>query len=491
MRLPIFWRLILSSAAIVALMAAVNIYALSQVRELSDLSTQLVSDHYPAIENAQLLITTLYSQFRSQKQYLAVRDAVFLKNFEDEAEQFHQIFAKLQSHENSPDGRKILRAVRKRYEEYQLLFRGILNRRVWPALESGQEHRRESLIEDMTARLQKYINLHEVKISAVMKEARGRSAYTERVTSELGLLTLFLALGLAGVTTYSILRPLRRLQEQFQQIGLGNFAGDVDISGPRDLRGLVETANWMRTKLQELDDMKSDFLAHISHELRTPLASMREGTHLLLDEIPGSLSTDQRQILKIMNDSSQRLMRLISTLLDLSKMEAGMMDYKIVPTELKGIAHASLHKVHLLAESKHVQILLDFPPGQLWVPMDGASVEQVFDNLLSNAVKFAPIGGAIKVRLAPDSKKNVVAVSVSDSGPGIPAEDLPHVFDRFYQGKQPGKSQKGTFPLGGSGLGLALAKMVVEAHGGRITMESEPGKGATVHFELPLGTRSD
>jgi two-component system, NtrC family, sensor histidine kinase GlrK len=489
MRLPIFWRLVLSSSAIVALMAAVNIYALSQVRQLSALSTQLVADHYPAIENAQLLITTLYSQFRSQKQYLAVRDAVFLKNFEDEAEQFHQIFAKLQAQESSADGRKILRAVRKRYEEYQLLFRGIMNRRAKP-VEPFQEIRREGLIDDMTVRLQKYINLHEIKISAVMTEARGRSAYTENITSRLGLVTLFLALGLAGLTTYSILRPLRRLQEQFQQIGLGNFSRDVDISGPRDLRGLVETANWMRTKLQELDDMKSDFLAHISHELRTPLASMREGTHLLLDEIPGTLSNDQRQILRIMNDSSQRLMHLISTLLDLAKMEAGMMEYKIVPTELKGVAHGSIHKVQLLAESKHVQILLDFPPGQLWVPMDGASVEQVFDNLVSNALKFAPIGGTLKVQLTQDSKKNVVAVSVSDTGPGIPPEDLPHVFDRFYQGKQSGKSQKGS-PLGGSGLGLALAKTIVEAHGGRITMESELGKGTTVHFELPLGTPSE
>src|SRR2546421_11598244 len=98
----------------------------------------------------------------------------------------------------------------------------------------------------------------------------------------------------------------------------------------------------MRTKLQERDDMKSDFLAHISHELRTPLASMREGTHLLLDEIPGPLNAEQRQILRIMNDSSQRLIHLISTLLDLSKMEAGMMEYQIVPTDLKRVAEVSL-----------------------------------------------------------------------------------------------------------------------------------------------------
>jgi two-component system sensor histidine kinase GlrK len=477
--LSIFWRLVLGSLAIVALMSAVNLYALRQVRQLTALSTQLVSYHYPVIDDAQILITNLYSQLRSQKQYFAVRDPVFLKNFEEEGEQFRNILAKVQRRENSSEGQKLLGDVFSLYKQHHALFRQNVGRGR-PSV-TGQEHRRERLIDEMAGRLQSYIDLHAVKIGAVMTEARARSSHAEEFTTELGVMTLLLALCLAGLASYSILRPLRRLQEQFKHIGEGNFSQPLEISAPRDLRALVETANWMRAKLQELDDLKSDFIAHISHELRTPLASMREGTHLLLDEIPGALNNDQRQILRIMNDSSQRLIQLISTLLDLSKMEAGMMEYQIIPTEVTRIAGSSIDKVQLLAGGKHIQILSDFPAGQLWVPMDGARVEQALDNILSNALKFGPIGGVVTLQLQAHPERNVVGLSVSDNGPGIPAEDLPHVFDRFYQGRQNGKNK-----LPGSGLGLALAKRVVEAHGGKIGIESEVGKGTTVRFELPL-----
>jgi two-component system sensor histidine kinase GlrK len=478
-RLSIFWRLVLSSLAIVALMAAVNVYALRQVRQLTALSTQLVSYHYPVIDDAQLLITNLYSQLRSQKQYLAVRDPVFLKNFEEEGTQFRNLLAKVQRQENSSEGQKLLEDVFRLYKQHYALFRENMGQGK-PSV-AGQEHRRERLIDEMAGRLQSYIDLHAVKIGTVMAEAKARSSHAEEFTTELGVVTLLLALCLAGLASYSILRPLRRLQEQFKHIGEGNFSQPLEISAPRDLRALVDTANWMRAKLQELDDMKSDFLAHISHELRTPLASMREGTHLLLDEIPGALNNDQRQILRIMNDSSLRLIQLISTLLDLSKMEAGMMEYQIIPTEVKRIAGSSIDKVQLLADGKHIQILSDFPPGQLWIPIDGARIEQALDNILSNALKFGPMGGVVTIQLRAHPEWNVVDLSVSDNGPGIPAEDLPHVFDRFYQGRQNGKNK-----LPGSGLGLALAKRVVEAHGGKIGMESEVGKGTTVRFELPL-----
>src|SRR2546430_11248952 len=163
--LSIFWRLVLSSLAIVALMAVVNLFALNQVRQLTALNTQLVSYHYPAIEDAQILVTNLYSQLRSQKQYLAVRDPVFLKNFEEEGEQFRQIFAKVQGQENSNEGRKLLGDVARLYEQHQALFRKNLGQGR-PSSVAGTERRHERLIDDMAARLQSYIDLHEVQIGA-------------------------------------------------------------------------------------------------------------------------------------------------------------------------------------------------------------------------------------------------------------------------------------------------------------------------------------
>jgi len=275
------------------------------------------------------------------------------------------------------------------------------------------------------------------------------------------LVALVFGLGLAGIASYSILFPLRQLQGHIKRIGQGHFGTPLQIAAPPELRELVDTVNWMGEKLQELDDMKAEFLAHVSHELRTPMASIQEGTHLLLDEIPGPLKADQRTTLLIMADSSRRLIHLISTILDLSKMEAGMMEYRIVPTELRRIADLSVNKVQLLADAKHVQVFIEHPEERLWVKADGARIEQVLDNLLSNALKFSPEGSSVKIQITPDQKAGTLEVAVSDSGPGIAPEDLPYIFERFYQGKN-----KPKHTLAGSGLGLALAKKVVEAHGG-------------------------
>jgi len=183
----------------------------------------------------------------------------------------------------------------------------------------------------------------------------------------------------------------------------------------------------------------------------------------------------------IMQDSSQRLIQQISTLLDLSKMEAGMMDYRIAPADLKRLADGSVTKMRWLAESKRVPVVVEASDSRVWVPMDAARIEQVLDNLLSNALKFSPQGATIHVRIGPDPTAGAIRVAVSDEGPGIAPEDLPHIFNRFYQGRR-----QGTQTVAGSGIGLALAKKIVEAHRGRIWADSREGKGTTVQFVLPL-----
>ena len=486
MRLSIFWRLALGSLAIIVVVAGVNIYALMQLRQLTALSTRLVSYHYPAIETAQRLLASVYAQLKSEKKYHAVQDMVFLKDFDDEAEEFRRTLLSLRAQETVADAQKLLQDIEQLHEKYQILFRGESGGAVGVPPKPVAEYltRRDALIAQMTTTLDSYIGLHEARVSTVVTDSRARSAQAEAIMQQLVILAILVGLGLAGVASYSILHPLRRVQEYIRQIGQGKFGASVEVKAPSDLRELVETVNWMGKKLQELDDMKAEFLAHISHELRTPLTSIWAGTQLLLDEIPGPVSREQRETLQIMTDSCQRLIHLISTLLDLSKMEAGMMEYRIAPTDLKRVAEGSVKKVRLLAEAKHIKILTQSPRGSLWVPVDGTRIEQVLDNLLSNALKFSPEGAAVNLRMESDPKAGVVRVSVSDTGAGIPPEDLPHIFERFYQGRM----QAGN-TVAGSGLGLALAKKVVEAHAGRIWAESELGKGTTVHVILPL-TRS-
>ncbi len=482
-RLSIFWRMVLTSLVIIVVMAGVNLYALFQLRQLAALSADMASHHYPAIESAKRLLASLFDQLNSEKKYLAVRDATFLQHFDEEVGEFHRGIETLETQEASTQGQRMLHDVTRLQQERLMMFYSELEGDVAASgtPSSGYETRRDALTDRMTATLQSYIDLHQASLSVGVSRSRESSAQAEAVTEQLVLVALVFGIGLAGIASYTVLRPLRQLQGHIKQIGQGHFRTSLRIRAPSELRDLVDTVNWMGRKLQELDDMKVEFLAHVSHELRTPMASIQEGTHLLLDEIPGPLVQEQRTTLRIMADSSRRLIHLISTILDLSKMEAGMMEYRIVPTDLKRVTDISVSKVRLLADAKHVQLLVESPPQRGWVKADALRIEQVLDNLLSNALKFSSEGGIVKVQMKADPKAGVLEVSVSDAGPGIAPDDLPHIFERFYQGRT--KTKHST---AGSGLGLALAKRVVEAHGGRIWIESELKKGTTVRFILRL-----
>lgn len=482
-RLSIFWRIVLTSLVIIVVMAGVNLYALFQLRQLTALSANMATRHYPAIQSAKHLLSILYAQLNSEKKYLAVRDATFLQHFDEEVDEFHRGLQTLETQELTPQGIQLLEDIKHLQQDRLTMFRAELekDRSSTGALSVDYEGRRDVLMDRISIALQQFIDLHETGISVGVSRSRESSAQAEAVTEQLVLLALVFGIALAGFASYTILRPLRQLQTHIKQIGQGNFRTSLNIRAPSELRDLVDAVNWMGTKLQELDDMKGEFLAHVSHELRTPMASIQEGTHLLLDEIPGPLSQEQRTTLRIMADSSRRLITLISTILDLSKMDAGMMEYRIIPTDLKRVTDMSINKVQLLADAKHVQLLLEAPAQRVWVNADALRIEQVLDNLLSNALKFSSEGGIVKVLMTPDPKAGVLEVSVTDGGPGIQAEDLPYIFERFYQG-----STKTKHATPGSGLGLALAKKVVEAHGGRIWIESEAKKGTTVRFILRM-----
>ena len=484
MRLSVFWRLAFALFAIIVVMAGVNMYAIVQLRQLTTLSTGLVSDHYPAIESAKRLLANLYVQLGSEKKYRVLKDQTFLRSFEEEAQEFRRDLQSLRLKEASEQELKLLGDVERLHDEYRRLVLSSVEPGVEPASDAAHQYEasRDTLMTRITDSLQSYIALHEGAVTTGLSDSHARTVQAEVITEQLVIVAVLLALALAGIASYSILHPLRRLQEHIRHIGQGLFGKAVQVKAPSELRELVDTVNWMAKKLQELDDMKAEFLAHVSHELRTPLASIREGTQLMLDQIPGPLTQDQRDTLLIMADSCERLIRLISTLLDLSKMEAGMMEYRFAQTDLKRIAEVSINKVRLLADRKHIKILTELPADRLRVPADASRIEQVLDNLMSNALKFSSEGGVVKLAMELQHKPGLVRVSVSDTGLGIPADDLPHIFERFYQGR--GQAKPG---LAGSGLGLALAKKVVEAHKGKIWAESEAGKGTTMHFVLPVG----
>lgn len=231
-------------------------------------------------------------------------------------------------------------------------------------------------------------------------------------------------------------------------------------------------------KLKELDQLKSRFFADISHEFRTPLTLILGPLDNLLGAAP---SQEQARQFGVMKRNAQRLLRLINQLLDLSKLEAGKMELElrrqdIIPL-LKGLSSSfeslvQSRKIDLYFESKLESALLDF---------DLDKMEQVFTNILSNAIKFTPEGGSVTVSVQPADAGNMLQIDVADTGAGIPETQLPHVFDRFYQGAGAFRTHEP-----GTGIGLTLTKELVELHQGRISVSSQEGQGAIFTILLPF-----
>jgi signal transduction histidine kinase len=222
---------------------------------------------------------------------------------------------------------------------------------------------------------------------------------------------------------------------------------------------------------------REDLLATVSHDLKNPLNTIRISTHLLRR----STDTGTLDLAERIDRTAERMTRLIGDLLDASKIEAGVLGTAPRPEAAGALVDSAIDLFRLLAGEKSIQLLSQVPSSIHAVVCERDLVLRVFSNLIGNAIKFSPEGTPIVVAAKPVPGE--VQFSVSDSGPGIPAGHLPHVFDRYWQEK--GGDRRG------SGLGLYIAKGIVEAHGGRIWLESAPGRGTTIFFTLPIARRSD
>jgi PAS domain S-box-containing protein len=229
------------------------------------------------------------------------------------------------------------------------------------------------------------------------------------------------------------------------------------------------------THLREIDRLKSEFIANASHELRTPLTSVQMGVHLLLEGAAGDLNEKQTEVLSSCREDCERLDKLMRDLLDLSKIEAGESQPELNTVKTREFIINVTEDLRSRVESKGLAFNVLVSVGLPDVFIDGSQIERVLANLVVNAIRYTKQG---EIRIAAEPRGSYVAISVSDTGTGIPQEYLPHIFDKFVQ--VPGTA------TGGAGLGLAISRLVVEAHGGQISVQSEVGQGSTFTFTLPV-----
>ncbi len=245
------------------------------------------------------------------------------------------------------------------------------------------------------------------------------------------------------------------------------------------------------TELRRLERVRRDFVANISHELRTPLASVR----LLAETLEDAIDTDPEQaqvFVERIENEVEHLTALVAELLDLSRIESGKTPMSIEPVEAELLVREVMARMLPQAQRHRITLRTEIERGKTLVAADSKQITRVLVNLLHNAIKFTPSGGTVVVGTRPltNSEGAIQCFFVRDTGAGIPPEDLPRIFERFYKvnraRSKAGYSVHTGQESGGSGLGLAIARHVVEAHGGRIKAESVPGRGSTFTFTLPV-----
>jgi histidine kinase len=286
------------------------------------------------------------------------------------------------------------------------------------------------------------------------------------------LVSLFLSRGITA--------PLRALTEASRDIADGQYSKRVEARSPDELGELAHSFNQMAEKLEQVETMRLQLVGDVSHELRTPLSAIKGSMEGLIDGVLPATPETYQQI----RQEADRLARLVDDLQELSRVEAGAYSLERHPVSVAEIIQSVLKRLAPQALTKNIVIHQEIPDGLPSVLVDADRITQVLVNLVGNALQYTPAGG--DVTLCAERKAKEVFISVADTGIGIPAEHLPHLFTRFYRVDKSRSRQAG----GGSGIGLTIARHMVEAHGGRIWVESAGvGKGSTFKFTLPVAPR--
>lgn len=277
--------------------------------------------------------------------------------------------------------------------------------------------------------------------------------------------------------TLLVARPIRQIDRAIAQLGQSGFSRPISVKGPTDLERLGRQLEWLRVRLLELAQEKNRFLRHMSHELKTPLANIREGTELLLDGTVGELDVPQREVTDILRLNGVKLQQLIENLLSFSAWQTKSEVLTLSEFSLRSLLLSVAKTQRLALKGARIHLKLEIDDFRIYADYD--KMRTVFDNLLSNAVKFTPKGGTITIRgsRTPTS----VMVEFADTGPGIPEDESPRIFEAFFQGKQ---KQGGH--IAGTGIGLSVVHECIQAHHGTVRLiDSGEFPGAHFMIEIP------
>jgi signal transduction histidine kinase len=297
-----------------------------------------------------------------------------------------------------------------------------------------------------------------------------------------GLVALVLALILSVFMARWISAPLQKMARAANAVSAGTFES-LPLEGPNEVQALANAFNDMTTRVNASQQSQHDFVANVSHELKTPLTSIQGFSQAILD---GTVTSDAelKKAAEVIHTEASRMHRMVVDLLDLARLDAGTMEFNRNPVDIGAILQQVTEKFSPQAKKSRVDLWSDIKTMPIIIA-DGDRLAQVFTNLVDNAIKFTPENGQIKIQAS--QVEDWVRIAITDTGPGIPQEEIERIFERFYQLD---KSRRGGSQRG-AGLGLTIAQEIVYAHRGKMTVQSQTGIGSVFVVDLPIARPDD
>jgi two-component system sensor histidine kinase GlrK len=461
-------KIFLTTALLILALAGVGTWSLLAISRLVDVNRALATQSVPALRMGTSLREQLTGLTRTEENAAPQASEAAQKAWNDRASRMAKDLGLLRTFLGTEEERS-------QHQEASVAF---TTYRRLAGMGSALSAERRFASERTGAHLDRMLGATYGALEDAQLEARELEAHTWNMVFSALLASLAAALTTAGFLTAHLTRSLRRLSVATGQLADGVFTEPLAVTSRDEIGGLARSFNRMADRLREVDRLKEELFSHISHELRTPLTSVKEATHLLLDGVPGPLTPKQSRLVEIIATSSNRLLGLVSQVLELSRLRARVLPLERRLVDMEKIVVHALEELRPQVEEKNLAMGRTTNGSDFGIQGDEDRLLRVVVNLLGNAVKFTSDRGSIMLGLADRGAE--IELTVQDTGIGIPQSELARIFDPYQQAHH---------GRGGSGLGLAIVKGLVEAHGGQVSVESQEGQGSTFAVRLPRDGR--